>query len=260
LRVNPLKTTRAVLKNLLGFSASETSFSPWGLSPEKFQGPPETWPGFAEGLFSIQDEASQILGLLLNSPGSVLDGCAGLGGKTTLIASLLPEARIVAIDPDGRKLSALGQEAARLGLKKAPETLKSTLQEAPLNGELFDLVVVDAPCSGLGVIRRRPDLKWAKKEADLLRHQAFQLELLTSAAEKAAKGGRLIYCVCTFAPEEGPEVMEKFLENSKGAFRLLEESEIPEALRPLLCQPGCLRLWTHRHGTDGFFYALLARV
>ncbi|MDR2456225.1 MAG: hypothetical protein LBE49_06505 [Deltaproteobacteria bacterium] len=260
LRVNPLKTSREELKKILGFPAAETRFSPWGLSPEKFQGPPETWPGFAQGLFSIQDEASQILGLMLNSPGSVLDACAGLGGKTTLMATLLPEARIVAVDPDGRKLSALGQEAARLGLKRAPETCKSILQQAPLNGELFDLVVVDAPCSGLGVIRRRPDLKWVKKEADLPRHQAFQLELLSSASEKAAKGGRLIYCVCTFAPEEGPEVVEKFLASSKGAFRLLGQGEIPELLRPLLCQPGCLRLWTHRHGTDGFFYALLARV
>lgn len=260
LRINPLKTDREALASSLGFPTSKTAISPWGLIPDAPSGNPERWPGFREGRFIIQDEASQILGMLMGEPGSILDCCAGLGGKTLAMATLAPKARIVAVDHNLRKLQALKMEADRLQLPQAVETVASELQSAPLGGELFDLVVVDAPCTGLGVIRRRPDLKINAQKDEPARLHAIQLELLNAAAEKVASGGKLIYSVCSFLDEEGPEVISEFLKGCEGGFRTWAAPEIPNGLARLSRGPGGLRLWPHIHGTDGFYYGLLARM
>ncbi|MDR1545414.1 MAG: 16S rRNA (cytosine(967)-C(5))-methyltransferase RsmB [Deltaproteobacteria bacterium] len=259
IRLNPLKTDRPTLAASLPWPTRPAVWSPWGLVPLKAAGRPESWPGFAEGLFAVQDESSQLLGLLARDrrPGRILDACAGLGGKSLALAALLPEAEIVSVDRHGARLAKLAAEARRLGLPRPPRTLQADLLALTLEGS-FDLAVVDAPCSGLGVVRRRPDLKWRKTAQDPARLAELQLALLQAAAEFVAPGGRLIYSVCTYTDQEGEGVRDKFLA-VRPDFAPAEESAVAPALRPLLTGAGTLRLWPHRHGTDGFFYALLEK-
>ncbi|MDR1296069.1 MAG: hypothetical protein LBO05_01585 [Deltaproteobacteria bacterium] len=361
LRVNPLKTDRGTLADKLGFATSPAAYSPWGLVPEGHSGRPDSWPGFSEGLFAVQDEASQILGLLSLEPKTILDGCAGLGGKSLALAALWPDARIVAVDLSAPRLSALEAEYDRLGLtgeltvvrggladlalpeagrragkdeKEAGEGMKEADEGNKEAGEAtkepgrptrrirfvniindggdddgrsrpgggkgpgargvkapapksppasgrrvpeglrgpgksradlnlpaggFDLVVVDPPCSALGVIRRRPDVKWNKLPEDQPKARALQLELLAAGSRLAAPGGRLVYCVCTVLPEEAEDVVGEFLARNPG-FSPVPAEKFPEEIRGLFTEPGYLRLWPQRHGTDGFFYAVLERA
>jgi len=257
LRLNPRRTTREDL--VLPFKTSPTALSPWGLASETFAGRPETWPGYEEGLFAIQDEASQLVGLLageLPAGARILDACAGQGGKALHLAALNPDALVTARDRDQDRLGRLEMEARRLGL----DNIQAEAWDL-LDGEgdgLFDLVLVDAPCSGLGVIRRRPDLKWSKGPEDVTRLAGLQLRLLTAAAGRVRPGGRLIYGVCSFSLAEGPETAAKFLAVAPG-FRPVPPSAWPAALRPHL-EDGHLTLWPHRHGTDGFFWAMFERI
>jgi 16S rRNA (cytosine967-C5)-methyltransferase len=256
LRVNPRRVTRENLS--LPFEVRLTELSPWGLKAKDFAGRPETWPGFEEGLFAIQDEASQLVGLLagkLRSGAGILDACAGLGGKALHLAALYPTAQVTARDLNMAKLGRLRSEAGRLGLENLRLEHGDLLGESP--GGLFDLVLVDAPCSGLGVIRRRPDLKWNKRPEDVTRLAGLQLNLLTSAAGQVCPGGRLIYGVCSFSLAEGPETARKFLA-ARPDFRAVPPSGWPENLRPHLAD-GYLTLWPHRHQTDGFFWAMFDR-
>lgn len=260
LRVNPLRGDRDSLRALLPFETTPTSWSPWGLIAASFAGRPETWPGYAEGRFAIQDEASQLVGLLAGElrPGAaVLDACAGLGGKALHLAALHPEALITALDQDEARLALLQREAERLGCANVRVEVRDLLADPPAaNG--YDLVLVDAPCTGLGVIRRRPDLKWNKTEADPARLAERQLAILNAASGAVRPGGRLIYGVCSFSPEEGPGVVKRFLERAPG-FQAVPSEDWPEALRPLLSAENTLTLWPHRHGTDGFFWAMFSK-
>jgi 16S rRNA (cytosine967-C5)-methyltransferase len=253
LRMNPRRTTREELA--LPFKVRPTALSPWGLRAETFAGRPETWPGFEEGLFALQDEASQLVGLLageLPAGAGILDTCAGQGGKALHLAALNPAALVTARDRDQGKLDRLAAEARRLGLDNL--RLESRDLLAGGEGEEFDLVLVDAPCSGLGVIRRRPDLKWSKGPEDVTRLAALQLRLLAAASGLVRPGGRLLYGVCTFSLAEGPETAAKFLAARPG-FRAAPPTAWPPALRPHLVD-GHLTLWPHRHQTDGFFWAM----
>jgi 16S rRNA (cytosine967-C5)-methyltransferase len=257
LRINPRRSTREELR--LPFKVRPTALSPWGLKAETFAGRPETWPGFAEGRFAIQDEASQLVGLLAGElpPGAgILDACAGLGGKALHLAALNPEVLVTARDRDQAKLGLLAAEARRLGLDNLRLEARDILAEGA--EEKFDLVLVDAPCSGLGVIRRRPDLKWSKSPEDVARLAGLQGRLLAAAADKVRPGGRLIYGVCSVSQAEGPEAAAKFLAGRPG-FSSLPPEAWPAGLRPHLAE-GCLTLWPHRHQTDGFFWAIFQRV
>jgi 16S rRNA (cytosine967-C5)-methyltransferase len=163
---------------------------------------------------------------------------------------------VTARDRDRAKLDRLGLEARRLGLDNLRLEARDLL--AGPEGGPFDLVLVDAPCSGLGVIRRRPDLKWSKGPEDVTRLAGLQLSLLTAAAGQVRLGGRLIYGVCSFSRAEGPETAAKFLAAGPG-FRSAPLSAWPPALRPHM-DDGHLTLWPHRHQTDGFFWAMFERV
>jgi 16S rRNA (cytosine967-C5)-methyltransferase len=259
LRINPRRKTREEL--LPPFKVRPTELAPWGLRAEEFAGRPETWPGFEEGLFAIQDEASQLVGLLageLPIGAGILDVCAGLGGKALHLAALYPTATVTARDRDKAKLIRLGLEARRLGLANLRLEAREALDET--EDRLFDLVLVDAPCSGLGVIRRRPDLKWSKQPADVPRLAGLQLDLLKAASGRVGSGGRLIYGVCSLSRAEGPETAAKFLA-ARPDFRAVPPTAWPEVLRPHLhLEEGHLTLWPHRHQTDGFFWALFERT
>ncbi len=260
LRINPLRGDRESLRRLLPFETTSTPLSPWGLTAAAFAGRPETWPGYAEGRFAIQDEASQLVGLLAGAlrPGAaVLDACAGLGGKALHLAALHPEAIITALDQDEARLALLRREAERLGCADVRAEPRDLLADPPAaNG--YDLVLVDAPCTGLGVIRRRPDLKWNKTAADPARLAERQLAILNAASGAVRPGGRLIYGVCSFSLEEGPGVVKKFLETAPG-FHAVPPEGWPAPLRPMLSAEGTLTLWPHRHGTDGFFWAMFGK-
>ncbi|MDR2349944.1 MAG: hypothetical protein LBF41_04870 [Deltaproteobacteria bacterium] len=258
IRVNSRLADRDEFAKTLPFETVPTKFSPWGLLPTGFGGKLRAWPGYDEGLFSIQDEASQITGLLAAGdaePQNVLDVCAGLGGKTFVILNAFPKARALALDRREDRLKALSLEARRLRLQDSVRVMTGDLTELDFRPR-FDLVIVDAPCSGLGVIRRRPDLKWKKCPGDILRDAELQGTFLDSAAKAVLPGGKLIYSVCTVTEEEGPGVAKKFLERN-GDFRP-DESLLPE-LAPLVSGPGQLTLLPHRHGTDGFHYSVFRR-
>jgi 16S rRNA (cytosine967-C5)-methyltransferase len=272
LRVNPKLISRRELAANLPFATKETKYSPWGLRPLKWPGNPENWPGYAEGHFAIQDEASQILGLLVGQPKRVLDACAGLGGKTLALASsLAAETQLVALDPQESRLGHLLTEAKRQKAGQGINVVQGRIESvalAALNqgpgaadleaAALFDLVIVDAPCSGLGVIRRRPDIKWRKTLSGLGPLAASQGRILQAAAKLVAPGGRLIYSVCSVTEAEGPKVMEWFLKNTPNFGPLTDPT--PPALAGLEVGVGQLRLWPQRDMTDGFFYGLLTRL
>jgi 16S rRNA (cytosine967-C5)-methyltransferase len=192
--------------------------------------------------------------------GSALDACAGLGGKTLALAALRPEAHIVAVDRDAERLAALRAEAGRLGLPNRPRTVAAELEAVGTDeiGGPFPLVVLDAPCSGLGVARRRPDLKWARGPEDVAALARLQKDLMGAAARHVEPGGRLIYAVCTITEAEGPSVMDWFY-GARPDFRPWTADEIEPSLRPLAGGPGALRLWPNKHGTVGFFYGLAVR-
>ncbi len=259
LRINPRRGLRAEIQKRLPFETSPTALSPWGLKSAAFAGRPEDWPGFADGCFAIQDEASQLVGLLaggLPPRPAILDTCAGLGGKALHLAALHSEAAVIALDKDAAKLDVLRKEADRLGVENIRTQARDLLIRPPASAD-FDLVLVDAPCTGSGVIRRRPDLKWNKTEDDVVRLAELQAALLAAASRAVKPGGRLIYGVCSFQREEGPDRVKAFLAG-RSDFTIAPPTLWPEALRPLLGNEG-LALWPHRHGTDGFFWAMLLK-
>jgi 16S rRNA (cytosine967-C5)-methyltransferase len=254
IRVNPRFARRAGLAALFPFKTSATAISPWGLIPERFQGRPDSWPGFVEGLFSVQDEASQLLGLLAGQPRTIFDACAGMGGKSLALLALFPEANLLALDPNEYRLKFFREELKRHKLPRVPRIVRGDLLKVEIE-ETFDLVVVDAPCSGTGVIRRRPDLKWRLRGEDIAALSARQKELLAAAAARVAPGGRLVYAACSVLDEEGPRVMEDFW-RERPAFAPLPLADFPALLSPLAARPGEIRLWPQRQRTDGFYYGV----
>ena len=264
LRVNSLKASREQAVAALaqeGLTVEPTAFSPDGLllaSPAA--GLRETAP-YKEGLIRIQDEASQLIALLLSpEPGeSLLDLCAGTGGKTLHLAALMENrGRVTAVDLHPDKLRQLQEEAGRLGATIIEtQTADAAAPPETFRG-IFDRVLLDAPCSGLGTLRRNPEIRWRLAPADLIKCMQIQKRLLRSAADCVRPGGRLIYSVCTVTPEENEAVIEDLL-NGRTDFSLIKPP-ITGGIPPELIDPaGFFRSFPHRHGTDGFFAALLIR-
>ena len=213
-------------------------------------------PAFRDGLITVQDEASQaVVSLLDPQPGeSILDTCAAPGGKATGIAERVgPEGSVLALDRHSKRLELIRRAARRLELPNlACETADATRALGPKTGDRrFDRVLVDAPCSGLGTLRRNPDARWRVREADPARLAETQLAILARSAEALRPGGRLVYSTCTLLPEENDGVIEAFLAKSK-TFRVLGADGLPRELAPLLDAQGALRCFPHRHDTDGF--------
>lgn len=267
LRANALRIDREELVERLrgeGVESIPTPHSPHGLRVETRQNLFHL-PSFREGLFEIQDEGSQLLALLLApEPGwKVVDACAGAGGKTLALAALMRNrGRILALDSDGRRLSQLGPRARRAGIHnweplQVPD-VEISETERRWAGRA-DAVLVDAPCSGLGVLRRNPDSAHRLDEGALRRFPALQARLLSRYAALVRPGGRLVYGTCSLAREENEEVVEAFLAENPN-FELRSPAEtLGERLAGTLGAERHLRLFPHRHGTDGFFGALLVR-
>ncbi len=253
LRVNRARIDRATLALRLGaegIATRPTRLAPDGLTVLSPRPNLLGLPSFRDGLLEVQDEGSQLLGEAVGArPGeTVLDLCAGAGGKTLQLAAAVgPEGVVHACDPDGSRLVRLRERAARAGA-----TIGVHGGEAPA-GLLADRVLVDAPCSGLGALRRGPDLRFRLDPATFGPLPALQLGILERAAGHVRPGGRLVYATCTLRREENEEVARAF-----GSRRTDFTSR--DTLPGLSGGEGFLRLWPHRHGTDGFFAAAWERV
>jgi 16S rRNA (cytosine967-C5)-methyltransferase len=264
LRTNTRRTGRALLRARLaqsGIVVENGRYSPAALVVPAFPGAVTALPGYAEGLFQVQDEAAQLASLLippLPARCRVLDGCAGLGGKTSHLAELLPAGGIlVAVEPDRRRYGLLRENLARLGLGGSVDALRIDLaQFAATRPAPFDAILIDAPCSGTGVIRRHPDIRWNRQPEDLATHQRDQLQLLAIAARLLKPGGVLVYATCSLEPEENEEVVADFLARHPDFSLEPAAPLLPEPARRLVDATGCFHP-TPVDGLDGFFAARL---
>ena len=265
LRVNSIKTSRQVVAERLasdGIPSSATPYSPEGL---RLEGRPaiNRHPVFLEGGVEVQDEGSQLLcHLLAPKRGEmVVDFCAGAGGKTLALGALMRSTgRLYAFDISPKRLAGLKPRLARSGLSNVhPQRIEGANDPRVkrLAGKI-DRVLVDAPCSGLGTLRRNPDMKWRQTPEDVAELVAKQASLLAAAARRVKPGGRLVYATCSILEEENRGVAEGFL-GAHGQFRLIPAGEVLEKERIGLDMATYLELWPHRHGTDGFFAAVFER-
>lgn len=243
--------------------AEPTPYAPGSLTLGH-AGAPGSDPAFRDGRFTVQDEASQLVACALGAePGDrVLDVCAAPGTKATALAEAVgPRGSVLALDRHARRLELVGRDARRLGLEwLTARVYDSSHDLAPVApARSFDRVLVDAPCSGLGTLRRNPDARWRARPEQLAGLASAQRALLERAATALRPGGALVYSTCTLSPEENEAVVRDFLSGGSG-FRLAAREAHPGAVRPLLDGDGFIRCWPHRHGTDGFFAARLERI
>lgn len=261
LRINSLKITRneaICLLNQAGFAARPGDYSPQAVWLDDFFGNPVRLPGFAEGLFQVQDEAAQLAAYCLNAQpdDSILDFCAGLGGKTTHLAELTGDCvRITAYDTSEARLRGLRQNAARLGIK----SIVIVNDSKQLESMRFSRILLDAPCSGLGTLRRHPDIKWNRTERFIGESAARQLELLNQAAFLLSPGGLLCYVTCTAEPEETTGVVSAFLNTQRGFELVNPDACLPEAAKRFMTQNRCIGITQKEKGPDIFFMALIRR-
>ncbi len=266
LRTNPLKLSRAELLERLGkegIFARPALFSPQAIRVEDLRGRVDELPAFGEGLFQVQDEAAQVASFLLApQPGeTILDSCAGFGGKSTHLAELMRDrGKVIALDSNAKRLLSLEINRIRLGIKNVfPLAADATQDLSSLFRFRFDSVLIDAPCSGLGVLSRHPDGKWNKSEGDPRRLADLQKTLIGRAIPLLRKGGKLLYVVCTLSREENDEVVRQSLETHKELVLCDLREKAPAWARPLVDQQGFFRTFPHKHGMDGFFAALFRK-
>lgn len=274
LRVNALTARRADVQKELkqaGIASVPTPYSPWGLRIEG-KPPLAKLDAFTRGAIEVQDEGSQLLALLLDAKRGemVVDFCAGAGGKTLAIgAAMRNTGRLYAFDTSAHRLDALKPRLARSGLSNVhPAAIAHERDDRikRLAGKI-DRVLVDAPCSGLGTLRRNPDLKWRQSPKSVEELVAKQTAILQSAARLLKPGGRLVYATCSVLPLENEAIAQAFTA-ANTEFKVLPAGDVLAQLKienPAgLCSGGeagntFLRLWPHLHATDGFFAAVWTR-
>jgi 16S rRNA (cytosine967-C5)-methyltransferase len=263
-RVNLHKADRdTVLAQLRveGFAVEPTPYSPWGI---RFKDHPaiNRHPRFLDGSLEVQDEGSQLLALLLGARRGemVCDFCAGAGGKTLAIgATMASTGRLYAFDVAEKRLANLKPRLARSGLSNVMPQLiaaETDTRVKRLAGKL-DRVLVDAPCSGLGTLRRNPDLKFRQSPESVAELTTKQAAIARAAAKLLKPGGRLVYATCSLLPEENDAIVEGLL--AAGGFTLLPANELLAQHKVPLDTGAMLRLSPALHGTDGFFAAVLVR-
>ena len=261
IRTNTLKIPRNDLMKELehqDFDVTPTNYSPHGIIINKGNIPIQKTNAFTKGLFRIQDEGAQCVSFLLNPSmnDSVLDACAGSGGKTIHLAALMQDQGVIlAIDSNPQKNDALKKEAARMGITSI-KTLTCDLSTGipeDLRG-IFDHVLIDAPCSGTGTLRRNPEIKWRIKQKDIDKLNALQKSILYHSSQAVKKGGCLIYCTCSLLSEENEHLINEFLAKNKH-FSLCEH--LSSINQRLIDRKHFYRTYPHIHNMDGFFAAVL---
>jgi len=266
IRINRLHTDRTSAQRALeegGVAIRETRCSPDGLVLQKFEGPIERLEPWVSGGIDIQDEGAQLVGYLAAPVPEtrVLDACAGRGGKTGHLAQLMGDrGEIVALDSSSDKVRLLCDNVYRQGVRcVVPVKGDITLFGPDELGGLFALVLVDAPCSALGVLRRRPDARWKKKESDIAGMSRIQRDILRAAARFVEPGGVLVYCTCSTEPEENESNVQWFLETHPGFLLEPATAVLPPEVHSLVGLDGFFRCRTAIHATDGFFGARFRR-
>lgn len=261
LRVNTLRTSRDALATLLqqhGVETEPARFAPEGLVVTS--GNPLLTPLAGDGLFIVQDETSQLVALLTAAaPGErVLDACASPGGKTTAMAAAMENrGLIVATDVRGRRVDLLSRAVATAGATCVRVVQADSAEALPF-GRRFDCVLLDAPCSGLGTLRRDPDIRWRRSEESLSGLAATQVAMLGRAADVLRPGGRLIYSTCSSEPEENELVLSRFLEGRTDF--VVKPIRLPPALAAFGTTAGYFRTVPFRDQLESFFAAMLVKT
>lgn len=265
LRVNTLKDSREAVLELLakqGVEAQATPFSPWGI---RIKTPLDLSRHvlFKKGVFEVQDEGSQLLALLVGARRGemVADLCAGAGGKTLALgAAMASSGRLYAFDISEKRLSKLSPRLKRSGLSNVTTQLISSENDTRLKrlaGKL-DRVLIDAPCSGMGTLRRNPDLKFRQSPETVASLTKTQASLIRAGAKLLKPGGRLVYATCSLLNEENQSIVEGFLaEHSE--FKLIPASDVLSTQRIDLNTGEYLQMNPASHGTDGFFAVILEK-
>jgi 16S rRNA (cytosine967-C5)-methyltransferase len=258
LRTNTLRIARNELLRRLAeaeIGAQATRFSPDGIVMDRafsFQ----DLAAF-QGLFSVQDEASQMIGFLLSPQQGerILDACAAPGGKTTHLAQLMQDkGEIIAIDKDDHRLGKLQENIRSHGIESV-RVIRADIGAQKGLGT-FDRILLDAPCSSTGVIRRNPDVKYRHTRQDIITFGKKQANLLRAVAPLLRDGGKIVYSVCSIEPEEGEHVIQDFLKTS-GEFRIIDADQ---EFMTTFMRNGFFRTFPHKHTMDGFFGALLCKA
>ena len=267
LRANRLQTTREALVERLAaddptddeIRVHPTIYAPDGLIVD--QGHPLRGSGQEQGWFVVQDEASQLVTLLAGDRPlpRILDTCASPGGKTTALAALM-EGRglLVACDVRDRRIDLLRRTVTASGAANVRIVQADLLQPLPF-AATFDCVLVDAPCSGLGTLRRDPDIRWRRREQDLVPLAAAELTMLQHAAANVAPGGRLVYATCSSEPEENEGVADAFLTTTPGFVPVPAAQASSRLSETLIDHRGHLRSRPDLHGLEAFFGAVFER-
>ena len=282
LRVNQLITTRMALLDTFaraGIAANPTDVSPFGILIQEGR-PVPSLPGFYEGAFYVEDEAAQLIPPLLDpQPGDiVLDACTAPGGKSTHLAALMQNKGVIyAVDRKENRLDLVRSNCRRLGVQivvpivgdirqprdwvpmiKTAEY--SAAKKAEAGTPFLDRILVDAPCSGLGVLRRHPEAKWRKGEQALPRHQALQCQILEAVASCLRPGGVLVYSTCSTEPEENEDVISRFCRTHGEFQRESVTPWLPPAAEEFVTEQGALSTMGNRFSMDGFYAARLRKA
>jgi 16S rRNA (cytosine967-C5)-methyltransferase len=277
LRVNQLVTNREALLDTFarrGIAAKPTSVSPFGIALEE-SGSVPSLPGFQEGMFYVEDEAAQLIPPLLDpQPGDlVLDACAAPGGKSTHLAELMHnKGTIYAVDRNENRLNLVRSNCRRLGVQivvPIVDDIRQPCEWLPMINTAessfekktsVDRILVDAPCSGLGVLRRHPEAKWRKGEQALPRHQELQCQILDAVAPCLRLGGVLVYSTCSTEPEENEDVIERFCRTHTEFKRESLVPWLPYAAQGFVTGQGALSTMNNQFLMDGFYAARLRKV
>lgn len=223
--------------------------------------PVQQLPGFAQGHVSVQDAAAQLAAPLLladfdlEKPLRILDACAAPGGKTGHLLEFRPQARVVALDVDAARCQRIHQNLLRLGVQADVRAANAGQPSAWWDGEAFDAILLDAPCTASGIVRRHPDVRWLRRPTDSAQLAKIQTQLLNALWPLLAVGGRLLYCTCSVFKAEGDDVVQSFVRRNTDALLLHSPGHLIPGQIPRSLPVGDNALGEH----DGFYYALLEK-
>jgi len=266
IRVNTLKTTVEALAGSLrdlGFSVEPGNLAPGALHLRSIRTDISSLVQYRSGEFQVQDEASQLIAHLVQpQPGEhVLDACAGFGVKSTHLGQLMEnQGKITALDNQGWKLTRLVENAKRLQISSIEPVEMDVLELKPFSEQrCFDRILLDAPCTGLGVLRRNPDIKWKVRPKDFHRLHLVQRQMLSRLAPLLKPDGVLVYATCTVSSEENEATLQGFLSDHPDYHLESARPYLPPGCGGAVNRVGALQTWPHKHGVDGFFAARLRR-